>query len=299
MKAEADAQVALEETHNAANQSNQLKMMLGLGASASLDGVIAGPPQPEPVSAAAPQSAPAKKEKAKKKQQQQQQQPSEPVVVEAPAPEPAPAAPPAPAWGGAAVNKPAVSHNKSMSEIQQEEAREAARRAKVQGITGGGQQSGGGWANIAATGGSTAWGGAAKPTIAAAATPTPAVAGYKPAAGGAKKAQQNSAASAAASKKAADDNFGANGRMTPTFESWCKEQMQKLNGTDDLTLVSFCMTLVDKDEIRQYLTAYLGSSPQVNNFATEFIKRKSGDTSQNEWESAGGPKKGRKKKGGK
>ena len=42
-----------------------------------------------------------------------------------------------------------------------------------------------------------------------------------------------------------------------------KDQMTKLNGTDDLTLVSFCMTLSDPVEIRQYLTAYLGSTPQV------------------------------------
>jgi hypothetical protein len=88
--------------------------------------------------------------------------------------------------------------------------------------------------------------------------------------------------------------------MTPSLESWCKEQMEKLNGTDDLTLIQFCMTLTDRDEIRQYLTAYLGSTPQVNNFATEFIRRKWGDNNkQEEWESAGGKKNARKKKGGK
>ena len=60
------------------------------------------------------------------------------------------------------------------------------------------------------------------------------------------------------------------------------------------------MTLTDPIEIRQYLTAYLGSTPQVNNFATEFIKRKGGDNGRHEeWESAGASKKGRKKKGAK
>jgi hypothetical protein len=55
------------------------------------------------------------------------------------------------------------------------------------------------------------------------------------------------------------------------------------------------MTLNDGDEIRQYLTAYLGSTPQVNNFATEFINRKNGGKGkQDEWESA--TKKGSKKK---
>ena len=71
----------------------------------------------------------------------------------------------------------------------------------------------------------------------------------------------------------------------------------KLNGTDDLTLVSFCMTLNDAVEIRQYLTTYLGSTPQVNNFATEFINKKGGTPAkQEEWETPGSAKKGRKKK---
>lgn len=57
------------------------------------------------------------------------------------------------------------------------------------------------------------------------------------------------------------------------------------------------MTLNDSDEIRQYLTAYLGSTPQVNNFATEFINRKNGGKGkQEEWESATKGKKGKKSK---
>lgn len=60
------------------------------------------------------------------------------------------------------------------------------------------------------------------------------------------------------------------------------------------------MTLTDPIEIRQYLTAYLGSTPQVNSFASEFIKKKGGENGrQEEWESAGGSKKRGKKKGGK
>jgi len=58
------------------------------------------------------------------------------------------------------------------------------------------------------------------------------------------------------------------------------------------------MTLSDGAEIRQYLTAYLGSTPQVNNFANEFINRKNGKPVQDQWETTGGNKKGRKKKGG-
>ena len=195
-----------------------------------------------------------------------------------------------------------------MSEIQQEEAREAARRAKEQGLNG--SSSGGGWANIASSGGSSAWGGQAKTPVAGVV-----VAGVGSAqtqkAGGAAWNKPNAKANAATAKKpaqsqstassknAAVDNFGTDGRMTPTLEVWCKEQMQKINGSDDLTLVQFCLTLTDSDEIRQYLTAYLGSTPQVNNFATEFIKKKGGDNGrQEEWVS--NKKGGRKsKKGGK
>mmetsp|Transcript_1614 Transcript_1614/g.5388 ORF Transcript_1614/g.5388 Transcript_1614/m.5388 type:complete len:81 (-) Transcript_1614:5-247(-) len=36
------------------------------------------------------------------------------------------------------------------------------------------------------------------------------------------------------------------------------------------------MTLTDNSEIRQYLSMYLGSTPQVAAFANEFIKRKQG-----------------------
>lgn len=60
--------------------------------------------------------------------------------------------------------------------------------------------------------------------------------------------------------------------------------------------VTFCMTLNDGEEIRQYLTAYLGTDASVNNFATEFINRKSGKSQQDEWESAT-TKKNKKKKG--
>jgi len=281
-------------------QSAQLKMMLGLGGAAET--VIAGPPKPEPVQPVQPM----KKQQQGQKNKSQKQQRSIPVE-DSPAPEPAPApsAPSAPAWGGAAV-KTEVNRKKSMSEIQQEEARAAAQRAKE--VTH--RNPGGGWANVAASGGSTAWGGAAvKTPPAGVATPTPVIAGVasvqkvgapgwdKQTAATAKKQTQQQRAS---SNQNNVDNFGANGRLTPTLENWCKDQMQMLNGSDDLTLVSFCMTLTDPIEIRQYLTAYLGSTPQVNNFATEFIKRKGGENGRHEeWESAGGSKKGRKKKGGK
>ena len=60
------------------------------------------------------------------------------------------------------------------------------------------------------------------------------------------------------------------------LETWSKTQLKKITGSDDLTLVHFCMTLADSSEIRQYLSLYLGSTPQVAAFANEFIQRKSG-----------------------
>ncbi|KAL3762335.1 hypothetical protein ACHAWU_003840 [Discostella pseudostelligera] len=304
-RAEAEAKARADaETSSGNNSSAQLKMMLGLGASSSGSEIVAGPPQPESI--LAPQIAPPEKKQSKKVPQKQEQQ-LRPAVVSPPTdPEPvvvaAPAPAAAPAWGGVAN----VGTKKSMSEIQREEALEAARRAKENG----GQRSGGGWANVAASGGSTAWGGAAapppivpiipEPTTASKAAwiksaPTPAVAAASTA-----KKSSTANASTTSSKKAPDnDNFGTNGRMTPSLESWCKDQMEKLSGSNDLTLIQFCMTLTDAEEIRQYLTAYLGSTGQVNNFATEFIKRKGGNGGrQEEWESAG-KKGGKKKKGGK
>jgi PERQ amino acid-rich with GYF domain-containing protein len=201
-----------------------------------------------------------------------------------------------------------------MSEIQKEEARASALLAMQRE---GSRPSGSGWANVAASrSGSVAWtGGAAKPVPAAAVlTPsvqlsTPSVA---PAAATAPKGRQGSASSKdpgaisagagakppADSSKTTAEEFGA--KMSPSMEKWCKDQMTKLNGTDDLTLVSFCMSLNDPGEIRQYLTAYLGTTPQVNGFATEFINRRGFNlqaNKQEEWESTATAKKTRKAHG--
>ncbi len=101
--------------------------------------------------------------------------------------------------------------------------------------------------------------------------------------------QQQISSSTASSSTPAEE-FGAT--MSPALEKWCKEQMQKINGSDDLTLVGFCMTLPDANEIRQYLTTYLGATHQVNIFATEFINKRGLGNKQEEWETPGSAKKG-------
>ncbi|CAM9814704.1 unnamed protein product [Choristocarpus tenellus] len=62
--------------------------------------------------------------------------------------------------------------------------------------------------------------------------------------------------------------------MSPDTALWASQQLKKITGKDDLTLLEFCMSLTDASEIRQYIAAYLGSTPQVSSFATEFLQRK-------------------------
>ena len=239
-------------------------------------------------------------------------------------PSTAPSAPkPATSAWGVSSNPKQVSR-KSMSEIQQEEARLAALQA-MQRERSGFSGAGSGWANVASkatTGGPTGgWSGSAAAKLSPAVVvankesmmannnmPKPTQVLRKQAAPVSTSRAQiaNVAAINAASAKqnhhtttapsTSTDDFGA--KMSPALEKWCKEQMMKLNGTDDLTLVSFCMTLNDPNEIRQYLITYLGSSPQVNNFANEFIHRKVGGkpAKAEEWETTVSNKKKGKKK---
>jgi len=68
------------------------------------------------------------------------------------------------------------------------------------------------------------------------------------------------------------DNFGVS--VSAEFEEWCLTQLRKINDSDDLDLIHFCMSLTSAVEIREYFASYLGSTPQVSQFASEFIKRK-------------------------
>jgi hypothetical protein len=292
--------VEIQAPVNGGNQSStQLKMMLGLSSGEQpateskdpdvMDGTKAGkktnPKSSKNTSkkvsqraADKPQGAPQPEEKARS-------------IVPESMPPPAPVAPTIPAWGGVANNMP----TKSMSEIQQEEARAAAELAAKRGNMP--QPTSSGWANIAA--GSTGWStGAIRPTSIQNVAPVTSVRpGQAPSKSQTKKVSTNiqQTRSTPVSSSSAEE-FGAT--MSPAIEKWCKEKMQQINGSNDLTLVAFCMTLNDANEIRQYLTTYLGSTPQVNNFATEFINKRGLGSKQEEWETPGSAKKGRKKKSG-
>lgn len=66
-----------------------------------------------------------------------------------------------------------------------------------------------------------------------------------------------------------------------SLTNWAVDQLKNLNtknksSTDDLALIQFCQILESAVEIREYLAEYLGSTPEVSLFASEFIRRKEG-----------------------
>ena len=292
----ANKAAATKTTRNQ-NQSDQLKMLLGLGGTqednhSEKEVNIVGPPAETNKSS---QSTMARENK----NPQPQNKVTDGKVLKK-APEVVSSTPAAPAWGGAGTGK-SLGRKKSMSEIQKEEAKVAARLAKERGSTN--TNSSGGWANIAKSGGTTAWSGNA--VVSSSKIPSTSTVSVPASSHSTNHSKQQVASisqkqtiSQRTSTQKTMEEFGANGKMTPSLESWCKDQMRKLSGGDDLTLVAFCMTLTDPAEIKQYLTAYLGSTPQVHSFASEFINRKSGNQRQEEWETTSSSKKGRKKKVG-
>ena len=85
-------------------------------------------------------------------------------------------------------------------------------------------------------------------------------------------------------------NNGGSGLLSGLFKEWCSEQMKSLQGTEDVALCEFLMSLESNSEAAEYVTLYLGSSSQVSAFCAEFLKRKLEFL-------AGANKKVRKKKG--
>lgn len=92
------------------------------------------------------------------------------------------------------------------------------------------------------------------------------------------KVNSSSTANGSKSDRKVGDKSEFGGKtMSKDMAEWCSAQLKKLKGTDEaMELLQFCMSLKSSVEIREYLSQYLGSSPQVTNFATEFIKFKDG-----------------------
>lgn len=57
------------------------------------------------------------------------------------------------------------------------------------------------------------------------------------------------------------------------FDRWCGEQMLQLSGSDDISLLDFCISL-DDSQVLSYLQDYLGQSKEVTHFAKTFIMKK-------------------------
>jgi hypothetical protein len=76
-----------------------------------------------------------------------------------------------------------------------------------------------------------------------------------------------------------------------SLTDWGVDQLKKLNtknksSTDDLALIQFCLILDSSIEIREYLAEYLGSTPEVSLFASEFIRRKEGKPASSSYASS-------------
>ena len=78
------------------------------------------------------------------------------------------------------------------------------------------------------------------------------------------KPSNESHPSTSATNKSSSE-FGGKG-MTNEFAEFCMTSMHRLNGSYDITLLEFCMSLKSPAEIREYLAAYLGSKPEVGAF---------------------------------
>ncbi|KAG6959342.1 hypothetical protein JG688_00010110 [Phytophthora aleatoria] len=246
---------------NLAQMGAQLKMMLGVDSTA----VASSAPSPPAPSAPAP--APS---------------------VATPAPTSAPAAPAASPWGTpAAVTK--SNNSKSMRDILAEEERLAQERAKANDNA----PTSSHWMNVVAGN-----------KVAAATIPKPSrsVLGPVPASvlksrqqiraangtakpspskvesdasfwnfGAAQSADKESASSSA--QVATSNAFGLN-NVSSEFMTWALKQLKTIDSNANVTLLEYCASVEDPGEIREYLAAYLGSTPRVSAFATEFIQRK-------------------------
>ncbi|KUF77187.1 PERQ amino acid-rich with GYF domain-containing protein [Phytophthora nicotianae] len=242
---------------NLAQMGAQLKMMLGV------DSTAVAPNAPSPPAPSPPAQVPTTKA----------------------APAPAPAAPAASPWGTPAVVTKS-SASKSMRDILAEEERLAQERAKASENT----PTNSHWMNIVAGN-----------KVAAAAIPKPSRSVLGPVPASVLKSRQqiraaNGAAKPSPPKTESDAsfwNFGAaqkeststsaqvgtsnafgSKNVSSEFMTWALKQLKTIDSNADVTLLEYCATVEDPGEVREYLAAYLGSTPRVSAFATEFIQRK-------------------------
>mmetsp|Transcript_14153 Transcript_14153/g.12816 ORF Transcript_14153/g.12816 Transcript_14153/m.12816 type:complete len:916 (-) Transcript_14153:1415-4162(-) len=63
--------------------------------------------------------------------------------------------------------------------------------------------------------------------------------------------------------------------MPAELAEWCTVQIKRFSNSAEIsTLLQFCYHIPSAGDIREYLSANLGSTPQVSQFATEFIRKR-------------------------
>ena len=62
--------------------------------------------------------------------------------------------------------------------------------------------------------------------------------------------------------------------MPQDLAEFCSAQLLRFKGDSDLSLMEYMFTLDSAADIRAYMAQYLGSTPTISNFASEFIRRK-------------------------
>jgi hypothetical protein len=85
-------------------------------------------------------------------------------------------------------------------------------------------------------------------------------------------ASSSSSTSAAAKSGGGSNEFGAS--LPADMAAWASAQLQRIAGSGDLTLATFCMSLASTAEIKTYWREYLGDNAAVRAFADEFVSRK-------------------------
>eukprot|EP00884_Botryococcus_braunii_P000257 jgi/Botrbrau1/10231/Bobra.0362s0020.1 len=70
-------------------------------------------------------------------------------------------------------------------------------------------------------------------------------------------------------------------RLSSDFRTWCRTQLRKLRGDDDLTLVYICMTLSANSEVAETIQQAI-TAPGVHQFIAEFMRRRALETGASE-----------------
>lgn len=68
--------------------------------------------------------------------------------------------------------------------------------------------------------------------------------------------------------------FGSGQRPSREFSAWCDGQLVAIAGSAMPDLIEFVFTLDSAEDVRAYLTEYLGGSDKVDRFAHEFVRRR-------------------------